>query len=402
MSRTKGVRREDFFSFVRARAAEIIGAESLKRKLGSGRELRVKLGIDPTAPDLHLGHIVPLRMLAAFQKAGHRAVLIIGDFTAQIGDPSGKSQTRRGLSPAETKINERAYRHQIGRVLDVKKAEVRHNREWFGRMRLENFLGLLSSFSLKSAWQREDFQKRLKSGKEVGLHEAMYHVLQAYDSVMVRADVELGSCDQRLNILAGRELQNKLGLKSGPQDVVLLPYLIGLDGHKKMSKSLGNTINIGESAEAMFGKVMSIPDNLIINYAELAAWLPTREVRTLEDKIKGGANPRDAKMEVAEAVTALWHGPDKAQQSRDWFAGLFSKKDLSQKLPGVRLKPGSFGAVDLVITLKAAGSKAEARRLIKGRALEVDGKTVALDSGAVDVRRGSVIRVGKKKFFRVV
>lgn len=384
-----------------ARSAEIIGRDDLKKAIESGRRLRVKLGVDPTNPNLHLGHIVPLRMLRSFQDAGHKAVVIIGDFTAEIGDPSGQSQARKQLTPKEVRQNEETYREQIGKIINLKRAEVRHNGEWFRKMKLGDFLNLLAKFSLKSSWQREDFQKRLAEGREVHLHEAMYHVLQAFDSVVVKADVELGSLDQKLNIMSGRELQGKEGAR--PQDIVLVPYLIGLDGRQKMSKSVGNTINLKDPADEMFGKVMSVPDKLIVNYAELAAWLLPERVKEIERKLKEGQlNPRDAKLDVAEAVSALYHGVKKAKTSRERFLGVFSKKEIPDSAPAAAVAGRTFAPADLLVAIGAAASKSEARRLILGRAVEVDGRKLNVGARVIRPEKGSVIRVGKKRFFRAV
>ncbi|MDP3727643.1 MAG: tyrosine--tRNA ligase [bacterium] len=390
---------KNLFSLLKERSAEIISAESLRKRLARRRNLRVKLGIDPTTPDLHLGHVVPLLLLRAFQDAGHQAVLIIGDFTGQIGDPAGKLATRRQLTPGEAKANARTYRRQIGRILNLSRTEVRRNSEWFSKMRLADFLKILMQFPLAAAVEREDFQKRFRAGKSVGLHEAMYPVLQAYDSVAVRADVELGALDQRLNLLAGRELQSKLGRT--PQDIVLLPYLIGLDGSEKMSKTAGNTINLRDGAGDMFGKVMAVPDRLIINYAELAAWLPLPAVRSIRRRLAGRENPRDIKFDVAEAVVRLHHGTAAARRAREGFLALFSRREVPRSLPAAKVKPGSYSGLGLLEALRACSSRSEARRLIAGGAVEVDGRVVGGTSGTVAVHSGSIIRVGKKKFFRV-
>lgn len=395
----KSGRTENLFSFVAGRSREIFSAEGLKRKLAARKNLRVKLGIDPTTPDLHLGHVVPLRMLKAFQDAGHQAVLIIGDFTGRIGDPSGKIATRRQLTPAEARANERTYRGQVGRILDLGRTEVRHNREWFGRMALADFLELLAKFPLKGAWERADFQKRLSGGKPVQLHEAMYHVLQAYDSVMVRADVELGAMDQKLNLLAGRELQGKIGRI--PQDVVLLPYLTGLDGHQKMSKTTGNTINLRDTASDMFGKVMSISDALIVQYAELAAWMPTAGAKAVRQRLEKGENPRDVKLDVAEAVVGLYYPKQEAKRIREGFLRIFSRREAPRGAPTSAIRPGSYSGLRLVEALKGAPSRSAARRLLAGKAVAVDGSVLKDPRQNVVIGPGSIIRIGKKKFFRV-
>mgnify|MGYP001576579420 FL=1 len=385
-------------SILRARSAEIIDGEGLQAKLRTNRNLRVKLGIDPTTPDLHLGHVVPLQMLRAFQNAGHRAVLIIGDFTGQIGDPSGAATVRHQLTPAQVKRNERTYLSQAGTVLNLRKSELRHNSEWHGRMKSRDLLRLLTHFSLKTVWEREDFQKRLDAGQGVRLHEAMYAVLQAYDSVAVHADVELGGVDQKLNLLAGRELQRAVG--QPPQDIVIVPYLLGLDGRQKMSKTAGNTINLRDSAGDMFGKVMSIPDSLIVNYAGLAAWLPAADVARLEHRLRSGENPRDVKLAVAEAVLRLYHGPRRAAEAREEFVRAFSLRVPPRSVRLLRMSPRSYTALEL-LAVCGVGSKSEGRRLLRGGAVEVDGRVLVGTEPRVPIRRGSVIRVGKKRFFRV-
>lgn len=387
------------WQFLSHRAQEIITAGGLRRKLRGSRKLRVKLGIDPTTPDLHLGHIVPLRVLAAFQDAGHRAVLIIGDFTGQIGDPSGAGAARRQLTAAEVRRNERTYLSQAGKVLDLRKSEVRHNSEWHGGMKSRDLLQLLTHFSLKSAWEREDFQKRLGAGQSVRLHEAMYAVLQAYDSVAVQADVELGGVDQKLNLLAGRELQRVVG--QPPQDVVIVPYLLGLDGRQKMSKTAGNTLNLSDSAADMFGKVMSVPDALVVHYAELAAWLPARAVQAIQKRLGHRENPRDVKLDIAEAIARLYHGAAAAAAARREFLRVFSERRPPVNIPVVSLVPGDRHPVELLLALKAAASKTQARRLIAGGALSVDGTVVAIGDRRLAIRRGTIIRVGKRRFFKV-
>lgn len=392
-------RADTLWQLLSGRAQEIITADGLRRKLTRRRKLRVKLGIDPTSPHLHIGFAVPLRILRAFQDAGHQAVLIIGDFTAQVGDPAEREIARRQLSAEEVRRNQRGYLRQIGQIVDLEKAEVRHNSEWFSRMRLPDFLGLLRHVPLRSAWEREDFQKRLAAGKEVRLHEAMYSVLQGYDSVATRADIEIGAVEQRLNLLAGRELQR--ALRQPPQDIVLFPYLIGLDGKKKMSKSIGNTVNLRDSASDIFGKVMSMPDALIVHYAELAAWLPARAVHGLQKRLGRRENPRDVKLDVAEAVARLYHGVEAAKRARAEFIRVFSRRELPREFQTLSIRPGSHHPLDLLVAIKAAVSKSQARRLIAGGAVTIDGLPLTPRERTAALRRGSIIRVGKKQFFKV-
>lgn len=397
MPRKDGNKNNELCNFLKEKRAKIINAEHLKKIIASGKKLRVKFGIDPTTSHIHLGHVVPFRILRAFQDAGHSIVVIVGDFTARIGDPSGQEASRRQLAQSEVKANERTYLAQISRIININKAEVLHNSEWYRRMALDEFLQILAHFPLKSAWEREDFQGRLKAGKQVRLHEAMYHVLQGYDSVRVRADVEIGGVDQTLNLLAGRELQEKLGYP--PQDVVITPYLIGLDGAQKMSKSFGNAINIDDSPSEMVGKVMSIPDRLIPHYAEIAAWMKQTQVAAIKKSLAARKNPRDAKLDVAEAVAALYHGSRAAHRAREEFLKIFSKKELPVSIPRASILKREYHPIDLILALKAAPSRSEARRLIAAGAVEFDG--ARLGHAPVRVRRGSVIRVGKKKIFRI-
>ncbi|MBU2595595.1 tyrosine--tRNA ligase, partial [Patescibacteria group bacterium] len=262
---------------------EVIEEKSLQEKLRSGKKLRVKIGADPTAPDLHLGHVVVLDKLRQFQDAGHQVIFLIGDFTARIGDPSGRSKIRPLLSEEEIKKNAKTYFEQVGKILDVKKVEIRYNSEWYQKMPIADFIKLLSNFSLWRIIERDDFEKRRQKGVDVGYQEGAYSIMQAYDSVVLESDVEIGGTDQKFNLLAGRSLMKKLG--QTPQDIITLPLLIGLDGKKKMSKSLNNYIGIAEDANEMFGKVMSISDEMIIDYAKLASGMEDFEVLEMEKEI---------------------------------------------------------------------------------------------------------------------
>ncbi|MDO8600258.1 MAG: tyrosine--tRNA ligase [bacterium] len=382
----------DIFSL----AEEIIDQVSLEKKFSSGRKLRVKLGADPTAPDLHLGHALVLRKLCEFQDAGHTAVFIIGDYTAAIGDPSGKTKARPPLLDAEIKKNAKTYFEQVGRIIDLKKAEIHYNSEWFSKMKLAEFLRVVGNFSTNRILDREDFKRRLEQGEEVAHHETLYQIMQAYDSVAVRADVELGGMDQKLNLLAGRELQKKIGYPE--QDLVLLPLLIGLDGKHKMSKSLGNYIALTDSADEMVGKIMSIPDSLIFHYAELAAFVPVDELPRWDPK--DSKNPRDLKLELAERVAGLYHGKEKARRACENFVKLFSKKDLSN-IPSRRLKKKTYTLPELLLEVGFALSKSEARRLIIPGAVEINQQVLKDAYAEIAIASGDIIKVGKRKIFRV-
>lgn len=378
---------------------EVIDRDSLSKKLSSGRRLTIKLGADPSHPDLHLGHALVLRKLKELQDLGHRVVFVIGDFTGMIGDPSGRASARKPLSSAEVKKNSSTYLKQAGRILDVKRAEIRKNSEWFSRMKAADFLNAAAHFSFRRILDREDFQKRIKAGGEVGLHEAFYQVLQAYDSVVLKADVECGGRDQRLNMLAGRELQKKTG--GEPQDVIIAPLLIGLDGTQKMSKSLGNTIGLTDVPEDMFGKVMSIPDSLILHYGELAAFFEGDVLSSLKEAIR--RSPYEAKQTVARAVVEMYHGKAASGKAEKVFHARFAKKGgLSEAYTKKNIAPGTYSLLHVAGIVAPEKSKTELRRLIVGGAVEVD-RVALRDPGAVVVVGGSdrLLRVGKKIFSRI-
>lgn len=381
-----------------ARAEEVIDRQSLEKKFASGKKLRVKLGADPTAPDLHLGHALVLRTLRAFQDAGHIAVFIIGDYTARIGDPSGKQKTRPPLSDDEIKKNAKTYFEQVGGIIDLQKAEIHYNSEWFSKMPLAEFLQIVAHFSTNRILDREDFKRRMEAGEEVAHHETLYQIMQAYDSVAVAADVELGGMDQKLNLLAGRELQKKMGLHE--QDLVLLPLLIGLDGKQKMSKSLGNYIALEDAVDEMVGKIMSLPDMFILQYAEYAAFVSRDECAALKKRLDDGENPRDIKLEIAERIAGLYHGEKKARDAVEQFVALFSKKDFS-RVPEKKLAGKEYAILDFLVQEGFAASRSDARRLIRQGAVEISGVIKKDEKESTKFSRGNIVRVGKKKIFRV-
>lgn len=383
---------------------QVIERSSLAEKLRQGKRLRVKLGADPTAPDLHLGHAVLLWKLRDFQEAGHKIVFIIGDFTAMIGDPSGRSQVRPLLSPGDIKRNAKTYFDQVGKILDLKKIEVRRNSQWLSKLNLADWLKILQHFTVSRVLERDDFEKRLKNGQEVWLQEIMYPLLQAYDSVAVRADVELGGADQLFNLMAGRTLQEKLGRP--PQDILVTEYVIGLDGEKKMSKSLGNYIGIAEKPPMMFGKAMSIPDELIVPYARLATRKSDEEVQAFARRLEKGENPRDVKLDLASDLVTLYHGAEAALRARAEFIKVFTKKELPSLIVERELRAGSYEAVALLLSLGLAKSRSEAGRLIEQGAVEVippQGIARRLQNSRelLSVTDRMVIRVGKTRFVRL-
>ena len=374
-------------------AVEVVSRPELERKLKLGRPLRVKLGVDPTSPDLHLGHTLAFNRLRAFQDLGHVAVLIIGDFTARVGDPSGRDSTRPTLDKAATLANAKTYQEQAFKVLDAKKTELRYNSEWLEPFMREKLMDTLKRCTLQQLMQREDFAARAKAGSPITLLEMMYPLLQGYDSVAVKADVELGGNDQLFNLLMGRELQKDAGQE--PQVAITSPLLVGLDGTKKMSKSYGNSIGLNEPAREMFGKVMRVSDELMWMYYELLTDLDAAPLRS--------GHPMDAKKRLAELITARYHGEAAGQGERAFFDKTFSQKELPTDLAPVEVEPGTQTWSQLLVRLGAAPSRKEAQRLIAQRAVKVDGNVVEADVAVAGRPTPSpfTVQVGKHRFLRV-
>lgn len=364
-------------------AEEVIVREHVEAALLSGKQLRVKFGADPTAPDLHLGHAVALRKLRQFQDLGHKVVFIIGDYTARIGDPSGKSKTRPALSEKEIEANAETYFSQASKVLDMKRVEIRYNSEWFGKKDMAFLLGLEAKFSVQRILERDDFTKRIKAGTEVFSHEMIYPMLQAYDSVEAKADVELGGTDQKFNMLAGRDLQRHMGLPE--QDVITLPLLVGTDGVHKMSKSLGNYIGITEPANGMFGKIMAVPDELIDSYYALC----TDSERTIKD-------PREAKLALGEIVVDMYHGKGEGVKAREEFVRVFSKHEKPAERSLVK-KAGGLKAVDALLAADVVKSKGEARRLVEQGGVRVNDQKISSPDHVIPPH--STVQVGPRRFF---
>ena len=370
---------------------EIIEKESLEKKLKSGRKLRIKLGIDPTAPDIHLGIAVVLRKLAEFQKLGHTIIFLIGDFTATIGDPSGQDKTRPPLSKKQVEKNAKTYLEQAGKILDIKRTEIRKNSQWFGKMNLADFLKIESYFTVQRILERDDFTKRIKEGRDLRSHEINYPILQAYDSVILKADLEIGGTDQKFNMLAGRRLMKKMGLP--PQDIMTLKILVGTDGLKKMSKSLGNYIGITEKPEGMYGKIMSLSDKQIIPYFELCTNLPQEEVKKIKE-------PKDQKARLAFEIVKLYHGLEKAKEAEGEFNRVFKEKLYPAKMKEAKLH-GIWNIVDLLMALDLVKSRSEAKRVIEQAGVKINGKTEADRFAKLELHDGMVIQVGKRKFTKI-
>lgn len=381
---------------------DAIVEESLREKLMSGKQLRIKLGVDPTAPDLHLGHAIAIRKLKEFQDLGHQVVFIIGDYTAKVGDPSGRSKTRPMLSDREIKANAKTYMKQAGKILDVKKAEIRWNSSWFKRLRFDDILRLASDFTVARMIERDDFAKRLKEGSDIHMHELLYPMMQAYDSAEVMADVEIGGRDQKFNILAGRELQKKIG--DAPQDILLLgPILVGTDGHMKMSKSFGNYIGITEPPEEMFGKIMSIPDDVMWDYFTLATDVTVGEIDGMKSACeKGEMNPRDAKVRLGREIVTMYHSARDAEAAEEYFETVFRKKDVPEDIRGVAVRGGTRDLVDVMVEAGLSSSKSDARRVIEQGGVRVDNEVVQDTDVKMEVGDKPVlIQKGKRHFVNV-
>jgi len=377
--------------------AEIISESELKQLLASGKKLRLKEGFDPSSTDIHLGHMVGLRKLRQFQEMGHQVVLIVGDWTAQIGDPSGASATRRMLSAEEVKANAETYMKQFFKIVDIKKTEVRWQSEWFGQFSLADVIRLTSRFTVAQMLQREDFSNRFNAGKPLAVTELLYPMLQGYDSVVVQADVEFGGQDQKFNLLVGRELQQMMGQK--PQQLFMTGLLVGLDGVNKMSKSLGNYIGVDEPPNEIYGKVMSLADSMLIQYFDLLTDVPDAEIKEFQRQLAGGANPMELKKRLARELVTQLHGAAAAQEADDHFTRVFQKKETPDEVAEYPLQPGE-DLRDILVNAGLSRSKSEASRLIQQGALSINGHKI---SSALDaLQNGSIIKVGKHRFIKVV
>jgi tyrosyl-tRNA synthetase len=397
---------DEQLSFLRKGAVELIREEDLRAKLSksekTGRPLRVKFGADPTAPDIHLGHTVAIRKLRHFQELGHTVIFLIGDFTGMIGDPSGKSATRPQLTREEINANAETYKRQIFKLLDPDKTEMRFNSEWMDKLGSDGFIRLASHVTVKQILERDDFQKRLADERPVALHELLYPLTQAYDSVALEADVELGGTDQKFNLLMGRNLQREYGQE--PQVALITPLLEGTDGVQKMSKSLGNYVGIDEPPAEMFGKLMSISDELMWRYYELLTDLSFDEVRWMRERAEHGEdNPRDFKASLAKRVISDFHSDEAAEEAEADFVRRFRNKETPDEIEERAVPSGVRKLSALLVETGLAPSMAEARRLIEQGGVRVDGERVSNTSAEIELsdERESLIQVGKRRFLRV-
>ena len=387
---------------IRRGSAELLIEAELIKKLERGKPLRIKAGFDPTAPDLHLGHTVLINKMRQFQQFGHQVIFLIGDFTSLIGDPTGRNATRPRLTPEQVQANARTYEAQIFKILDPKLTAVDFNSRWFNPMGAAGLIEIAAKHTVARMLERDDFAKRYKSGQPIAIHEFLYPLVQGYDSVALKSDVELGGTDQKFNLLVGRALQEAYGQE--PQCVLMMPLLEGLDGVNKMSKSLGNYVGIDEPADSQFGKIMSISDELMWRYFELLSFRPLTEIEGLRTAIAGGRNPRDVKFELAKEIVARFHGAAAAEQAQADFIARFAQKTLPTDLPLQVLVASDPSGEPLVAALKAAGlvsSNSEGVRKLTEGAVRIDGEKVSDRQHRLPVGAEHILQLGPRRFARV-
>ncbi|MCX7653551.1 MAG: tyrosine--tRNA ligase [Fervidobacterium sp.] len=391
---------EKQIEILKRNCVDLISEEELLERLKEGRPLRVKLGVDPSRPDLHLGHAVVLRKLKQFQDLGHHVILIIGDFTAMIGDPSGRSTTRPMLSREEVIENAKSYANQAFMILDKNKTEIRYNNEWLGSMTFADVVKLAGKYTVARMLEREDFAKRYSEGTPISIAEFLYPLAQAYDSVAVQADVELGGTDQLFNLMVGRKIQEEHGLK--PQIVLTMPIIEGTDGKLKMSKSYNNYIGFTDEPKDMYGKVMSIPDELIVKYAKLLIDVDEHTVADMEKKINEKlVNPRDYKMWLAKELVKQFHGEERAKEAEEYFVTVFQKKEIPDEMPEVKIQTGSYNIVDLLDKL-GIGTRSEIKRLIAQGGVYLDNNRIDNFKVVVEIKEPHILRIGKRQFIKIL
>lgn len=377
-----------------------ISEEEFREKLKLNRPLRIKLGVDPSRPDLHLGHAVVLRKLREFQRLGHQVILIIGDFTARIGDPTGRSKTRPMLSKEEAMENARTYSTQAFKILDPEHTEIRFNSEWLDKMGFEEVIRLSAKYTVARMLERNDFDKRLKNNEPVSVSEFLYPLAQAYDSVEVKADVEIGGDDQFFNFVVARKIQEEYGLP--PQAILTVPLIEGTDGNLKMSKSYDNYVAFEDTPTDMFGKLMSIPDTLIVKYAKLLTDASNEDIKKIEEQLEDKSiNPRDIKLELARTITAEYHGAEVGESARQNFINVFSKKQNPDEMPEISLKKEEIKLIDLMVDHLGIKSRSEARRLVSQGGVKLNDRVIDDIHLLMTFSDGDIIRIGKKRFYRI-
>lgn len=395
---------DNAFEKIKRKTVEIINENELKDRLSSSKILNVKLGADPTSPDLHLGHYIVLRKLRDFQELGHKVIFIIGDFTGLVGDPSGRSKTRPPLSRDQVQENAKTYFEQVFKILDKSKTTVRFNSEWLSKITFEEWFRLCSNFTLARILERDDFLNRFNNDMPIFFHELFYPLMQAYDSFAIGADVELGGTDQKFNLIMGRRLQESKGMK--PQIAIIMPILRGLDGVQKMSKSLDNYIGITEDPKMMFGKVMSIPDELIAEYYNLVLDYDDKQTMEIQNSIKSGSvNPMSLKLDLAKEIVKIFHGKNDAEYAYENFIKVFSKKELPEEMEELNIREfmldNRLNLVEMLVKKGILGSKSEVKRLIEQGGIRINEEKIPSFRELIKVKNGDVLRIGKKQFFRL-
>ncbi len=387
--------------------SEIIPEDELLKKLEKSykeqKPLKIKLGCDPSRPDLHIGHSVVLRKLAQFQSLGHQAILIIGDFTGMIGDPSGRNVTRPALSLEETRKHGESYFEQASKILDKEKTKIVYNSEWLGKMSFEDVIKLASKYTVARMLERDDFTKRYKNGEPISVHEFLYPLAQAMDSVAIESDVELGGTDQKFNLLVGRDIQREFGIE--PQVILTMPLLVGTDGVEKMSKSYGNYIGISDSPQDIFGKTLSIADSLIYTYYELATDISNTDLAKVRTDLENPeVNPRNIKRVLAKKLVEMYHSAESAREAEEEFDKIFIKKEIPDEIPLFEITNGQkeISILDLITTVNFAPSKGEARRLVQQGGVTLDGEKIADISATVQLKPENILKVGKRKFIKII
>ncbi|MBT2758124.1 tyrosine--tRNA ligase [Mesobacillus foraminis] len=384
---------------------DIIPVEELELKVAKSivenTPLKIKLGLDPSAPDVHLGHTVVLNKMRQFQENGHIIQLIIGDFTGKIGDPTGKSAARKQLTDEEVKHNAKTYFEQFAKVIDMEKVELHYNSKWLSELKFEDIIQLAGKITVARLMERDDFEERIAFGKPISLHEFFYPLMQGYDSVVLESDVELGGTDQHFNVLMGRHFQEKFGKEK--QVALLMPLLEGLDGVEKMSKSKNNYIGIDESPQEMYGKSMSIPDELMIKYFELITDFTPDQIKTIKDDLETGVlHPRDAKMLLGKTIVRIYHGNEAAEKAEQHFITVFQQGSMPEEIPSIEWKGETVTSViNLLVDLQLLKSKSEARRMIENRGIKINGNKVEDTQLQINVTDGLIIQVGKRKFLKI-
>lgn len=395
---------DEQLKIIRRGVSEIIPEEELKQKfensIKENKPLNIKLGCDPTRPDLHLGHSVVLRKLAQFQQLGHQAILIIGDFTAMIGDPSGRNATRPPLTFQEAQENAKSYWEQAKKIMDPDRTKIVHNSEWLQKMNFEDVIKLASKYTVARMLERDDFTKRFQGGVPISMHELLYPLAQAMDSVAIESDVELGGTDQKFNLLVGRDIQREYNVE--PQVILTMPLLVGTDGAEKMSKSYGNYIGIDDSPKDIYGKSLSIPDELIYTYYELGTDISDEELMEIKSKLEDpSTNPRDIKRRLARKFVEMYHSREDAIRAEEEFDKIFINKGIPDDIPELVLDSGNMEIIDLIMIAKFAPSRGEARRLITQGGVSINGNKISDPKAVISIVDGNVLKVGKRKFVKL-